>query len=235
MVPQNKMRYFLLFLGFLLSLSCAQASVVVGATRVIFDGAKNNVEVAVENKDQTSDIVQSWISLVDSASPTKDAFIITPPLFRLKAGEKGFVRIVRSGKPLAADRESMFWLNVKGIPAMNNMPDTNMVQFAINSKIKLIYRPVELKNSSPEMYAETLQWQRHGNFISVKNSSPLYMNFSQIAINGKDVSGAWFAAPFATLKIPMEGNLSSTGKKSITWSVINDYGMSGKKYTAVVQ
>ncbi|HBU8525072.1 fimbrial assembly chaperone [Klebsiella aerogenes] len=228
------MRYFLLFFG-LLFITSAQASVVVGATRVIFDGAKNNAEVAVENKDNSSDIVQSWVSVVDATSPAKDAFIITPPLFRLKAGEKGFVRIVRSGKPLAADRESMFWLNVKGIPAMNNMPDTNMVQFAINSKIKLIYRPAELKNSSPEMYAEKLQWQRHGDIISVKNSSPLYMNFSQIAINGKNVSGAWFAAPFATLKIPMEGNLSSTGKKSITWSVINDYGMSGKKYTAVVQ
>ncbi|HDT6510122.1 TPA: fimbrial assembly chaperone [Klebsiella aerogenes] len=228
------MRYFLLFFG-LLSITNAQASVVVGATRVIFDGAKNNAEVAVENKDNSSDIVQSWVSVADAASPAKDAFIITPPLFRLKSGEKGFVRIVRSGKPLPADRESMFWLNVKGIPAMNNMPDTNMVQFAINSKIKLIYRPVELKNRSPEMYAEKLQWQRHGDFISVKNSAPLYMNFSQIAINGKNVSGSWFAAPFATLKIPMEGNLSATGKKSITWSVINDYGMSGKKYTAIVQ
>lgn len=155
------MRYFLLFFG-LLFITSAQASVVVGATRVIFDGAKNNSEVAVENKDNSSDIVQSWVSVVDATSPAKDAFIITPPLFRLKAGEKGFVRIVRSGKPLAADRESMFWLNVKGIPAMNNMPDTNMVQFAINSKIKLIYRPAELKNSSPEMYAEKLQWQRHG-------------------------------------------------------------------------
>ena len=137
------MRYFLLFFG-LLFITSAQASVVVGATRVIFDGAKNNSEVAVENKDNSSDIVQSWVSVVDATSPAKDAFIITPPLFRLKAGEKGFVRIVRSGKPLAADRESMFWLNVKGIPAMNNMPDTNMVQFAINSKIKLIYRPAEL-------------------------------------------------------------------------------------------
>ena len=228
------MRYFLLFFG-LLSITSAQASVVVGATRVIFDGAKNNAEVAVENKDNSSDIVQSWVSLVDATSPAKDSFIITPPLFRLKAGEKGFVRIVRSGKPLAADRESMFWLNIKGIPAMNNMPDTNMVQFAINSKIKLIYRPAELKNSSPEMYAGKLQWQRLGSFISVKNNSPLYMNFSQIGINGRNISGGWFAAPFTTLKIPAESNLSSTGKQSITWSVINDYGMSGKKYTAIIQ
>ncbi|HBX8733972.1 TPA: fimbrial assembly protein, partial [Klebsiella pneumoniae] len=40
---------------------------------------------------------------------------------------------------------------------------------------------------------------------------------------------------FSTLKIPVQSSLSATGKKEITWSVINDYGMSGKKYTAIIQ
>lgn len=39
----------------------------------------------------------------------------------------------------------MFWLNIKGIPAMDSAPDKNMVQFAINSRIKLIFRPAALK------------------------------------------------------------------------------------------
>ena len=102
------MRYPFFVVGFLLSSSIAQASVVVGGTRLVFDGAKNNAVITVENKDQSSNIVQSWLSVVDAASPAKDAFIITPPLFRLKAGEKGFVRVVRSGKKLPDDRESMF-------------------------------------------------------------------------------------------------------------------------------
>ncbi|EPK1187075.1 fimbria/pilus periplasmic chaperone, partial [Klebsiella aerogenes] len=129
------MRYRLFFISLLLTLSNAQASVVVGATRVIFDGAKESTVVAVDNKDNTTNIVQSWLSVVDTSSPEKDSFIITPPLFRLNSGEKGFVRIVRSGKPLPTSRESMLWLNVKGIPAMDNVPDKNTVQFAINSKI----------------------------------------------------------------------------------------------------
>ncbi|HHF7579342.1 TPA: fimbrial assembly protein, partial [Klebsiella variicola] len=62
-----------------------------------------------------------------------------------------------------------------------------------------------------------------------------YMNFSQVSLNGKNISGAWFAAPFSTLKIPVQSTLSATGEKEITWSVINDYGMSGKKYTAIIQ
>ena len=100
------MRNCLFFISLLLTFSNAQASVVVGATRVIFDGAKESTVVGVDNKDNTTNIVQSWLSVVDTSSPVKDAFIITPPLFRLNSGEKGFVRIVRSGKPLPTDRES---------------------------------------------------------------------------------------------------------------------------------
>ena len=36
-------------------------------------------------------------------------------------------------------------------------------------------------------------------------------------------------------KVPTASHRDFTGKKEITWSVINDYGMSGKKYTAIIQ
>ncbi|HDE1090564.1 TPA: fimbrial assembly protein, partial [Klebsiella quasipneumoniae] len=80
-----------------------------------------------------------------------------------------------------------------------------------------------------------LEWGKDGASVTVKNNSPLYINFSQVSLNGKNISGAWFAAPFSTLKIPVQSHLSAAGKKEITWSVINDYGMSGKKYTAIIQ
>ena len=227
----KKLAYLICFFS---CMSVAQASVVVGGTRVIFDGTQKAATVSVQNKDNVTNIVQSWIAVVDEASPAKDSFITTPPLFRLKAGEQGFVRILRSGKPLPEERESMFWLNIKGIPAMDSAPDKNMVQFAINSRIKLIFRPAALKNAIPEKFAEKLQWSAEGRDIKVKNPSPLYMNCSDITVNGKSVPEAWFVAPFSTIKIPV-ANTSSPGKKKITWSVINDYGMPGPKYTAIIQ
>ena len=57
----KRMRYPFFVVGFLLSSSIAQASVVVGGTRLVFDGAKNNAVITVENKDQSSNIVQSWL------------------------------------------------------------------------------------------------------------------------------------------------------------------------------
>lgn len=224
----------IMFSVFFFSISVSQASVVVGGTRVIFDGTKKTTTVSVQNKDNVTNIVQSWLAIVDETSPAKDSFITTPPLFRLKAGEKGFVRILRTGKPMPEDRESMLWLNIKGIPATDDVSDKNIVQFAINSRIKLIYRPAALKNAIPEEFAQKLQWSNDGRVIKVKNDSPLYMNFSEIFINGKAVTEAWFVAPYSTIRIPV-ANASPAGKKEITWSVINDYGMSGPKYKAIIQ
>lgn len=228
------MNRLLCLVCFFFSISVSQASVVVGGTRVIFDGTKKTTTVSVQNKDNVTNIVQSWLAIVDETSPAKDSFITTPPLFRLKAGEKGFVRILRTGKPMPEDRESMLWLNIKGIPATDNVSDKNIVQFAINSRIKLIYRPAALKNAIPEEFAQKLQWSNDGRVIKVKNDSPLYMNFSEIFINGKAVPEAWFVAPYSTIRIPV-ANASPAGKKEITWSVINDYGMSGPKYKAIIQ
>ncbi|MCQ3896395.1 fimbrial assembly chaperone [Klebsiella quasipneumoniae] len=228
------MNRLLCLVCFFFSISVSQASVVVGGTRVIFDGTKKTTTVSVQNKDNVTNIVQSWLAIVDETSPAKDSFIITPPLFRLKAGEQGFVRILRTGKPMPEDRESMLWLNIKGIPATDDVSDKNIVQFAINSRIKLIYRPAALKNAIPEEFAQKLQWLNDGRAIKVKNDSPLYMNFSEIFINGKAVPEAWFVAPYSTIRIPV-ANASPAGKKEITWSVINDYGMSGPKYKAIIQ
>ncbi|HFS7534940.1 TPA: fimbrial assembly chaperone [Klebsiella quasipneumoniae] len=228
------MNRLLCLVCFFFSISVSQASVVVGGTRVIFDGTKKTTTVSVQNKDNVTNIVQSWLAIVDETSPAKDSFITTPPLFRLKAGEKGFVRILHTGKPMPEDRESMLWLNIKGIPATDDVSDKNIVQFAINSRIKLIYRPAALKNAIPEEFAQKLQWSNDGRAINVKNDSPLYMNFSEIFINGKAVPEAWFVAPYSTIRIPV-ANASPAGKKEITWSVINDYGMSGPKYKAIIQ
>lgn len=225
------MKYLQVVSLFVASLICAatQASVVVGGTRVVFDGTSKAAILSVENKDKTANLVQSWVTAVDSHSPSKDCLIITPPLFRLDAGEKASIRIVRSGKPMPEDRESMYWLNVKGIPAMQSAPDKNMVQIAINSQIKLIYRPASLKGAVPEKLANKLQWANNGQQLVVKNPAPLYMNFARVAVNNKPVSGAWFVAPFSEITIPAM-DMPSHGK--VEWQVINDYGMAGEVFSS---
>ncbi|EKM6455636.1 fimbrial assembly chaperone [Cronobacter dublinensis] len=212
-----------------LSVSSVQASVVVGGTRVIFDGQQKAATLSVQNKDKTANLVQSWISPVSTGSAAKDTMIITPPLFRLDAGEKASVRIVRSGKTLPEDRESMFWLNVKGIPAMDGTPAKNEVQIAINSRIKLIYRPISLRGNVPESAAGKLTWSTDGNAMKVNNPTPYYMNFSTVTVNNTPVKSATFVAPFSSADFSLP---KAQQHGEVKWQIINDFGMRGNEHTA---
>lgn len=72
----------------LLTSHVAHASIVVGGTRLVFDGNNDESSINVENKDSKANLVQSWLSVADPQVTNKQAFIITPPLFRLDAGQK---------------------------------------------------------------------------------------------------------------------------------------------------
>lgn len=112
----------------------ASASIVTGSTRVIFDGSRQAASLSVENSDKVTNLVQSWISPAKGSPLKKENMIITPPLFRLEAGKKASIRIVRSGLPVPEDRESLLWLNVKGIP----LP--TVVKAKIRCKLQLTQR-----------------------------------------------------------------------------------------------
>lgn len=65
----------------------ATAGVIIGGTRIIFDGAKKEASISVNNPDATPYLIQSWIDDQDVGSG-KAPFIITPPMYRLDSGQK---------------------------------------------------------------------------------------------------------------------------------------------------
>lgn len=129
--------------------SAANAAVTVGATRLIYDGASNEANLSVSNRDDTSPyLVQSWVSHFGSGNEESvDNFIVTPPLFRLDADKENILRIIFTGGPeVPQDRESLFLMNVKAIPAMSDdQKGKNVLQIALKTTIKLFYRPAGLK------------------------------------------------------------------------------------------
>lgn len=75
-------------LAVLLTSHVAHASIVVGGTRLVFDGNNDESSINVENKDSKANLVQSWLSVADPQVTNKQAFIITPPLFALMPGKR---------------------------------------------------------------------------------------------------------------------------------------------------
>lgn len=204
----------------------SQAGLIVGGTRLIYDGAKKESSINVSNPDKAPYLVQSWIeSNVNNRE--KAPFIITPPLFRLDGGQSNVLRVVRLGGNLPQNRESLYWLNIKSIPSVEKDETKNMLQIAVKTRIKLIYRPLSIKGS-PEEFTDKLSWQRSGNQLQVSNPTPFYMNFQSVAVAGKELADAQYVAPQSSASF----ELPTGAGNSVSWRIINDYGGTGENHHA---
>lgn len=126
----------LLLLLFACHSTVANAAVALGATRVIYPANQKQVLLPVTNNDPASVyLIQSWI---ENAGDQKDTqFVITPPLFSMQGKKENTLRIINAtNHQLPGDRESLFWVNVKAIPAMEkDQKNENTLQLAIISFI----------------------------------------------------------------------------------------------------
>ncbi|MDH1317384.1 molecular chaperone [Enterobacter bugandensis] len=213
------MRHGYLLSTLLLVATASHAGVIINGTRLVYPGDKKESSLGLSNPDATDYLVQSW---VDSGGKNlaKAPFLITPPLFRLDAHEDNVLRVVRTGGNLSEDRESLYWLNIKAIPSSKHVEGVNTLQIAINTRIKLLYRPSAVKGR-PEDVADKLEWRREGNDLVVNNPTPFYMNFQTVTLNGHKIAKATWAVPKTETHFILPGNV---GGADVTYSIITDYG-----------
>jgi P pilus assembly chaperone PapD len=199
-------------------ISTANAGVIIGGTRVIYPEGKKDVSISVENPDKIPYLIQSWIENANEGKQTD--FTITPPLFRLNQEKTNALRIFLTQDSLPKDRESLFWLNVKTIPATEKKSE-NSLKIAFKTQMKLIYRPDSLTNVDFNEEQKRLKWSKNSKVITVNNPTPYYMNFQSIKFNGKSAENISYVAPFSEKSFNINNpELHGT----IKWEVINDYG-----------
>ncbi|WP_353244624.1 fimbria/pilus periplasmic chaperone [Providencia sp.] len=223
-------------IGALLILLCsniytqAYAGVALGATRVIYPAGQKQVQLAVTNNDEKSVfLIQSW---VENTSGKKDSqFAVTPPLFTMQGKKENTLRIIdATNNQLPQDRESLFWLNVKAIPAMDkSKQNENMLQLAIISRIKLYYRPTNL-SVSPETVAESLRFRRQAGTVIVINPTPYYATVTSLNIGSTKLDNV-LVPPFGEASVSAPTNANG----GITFQTINDYGALTPKMTGNIQ
>ena len=221
------MRHGYLLSTLLLVAATAHAGVIINGTRLIYRGGKKESSIGISNPDATDYLVQSW---ADSGGKNlaKAPFLITPPLFRLDAKQENVLRVVRTGGNMPEDRESLFWLNIKAIPSSKPVAGENTLQIAINTRIKLMYRPASIKGR-PEDVADKLEWHRECNDLVVNNPTPFYMDFQTVTLNGHKIDKATWAMPKTETHFALPAN---TGGSTVSWSIITDFGSISKTLSA---
>lgn len=217
-----------------------QAGVVIERTRVIYPAQDREVTVQLTNDDtKTPILVQAWIDdgRAKSAPDQLDVpFLLVPPVFRMDPSKGQSLRITYlKNKPLPADKESVFWLNVLEIPPKPKEVEgkpSNTMQLAFRTRIKLFFRPEHLKGAVADAPGQ-LRWKVANDgaqrTLQAENPSPYYISFENVAlmVNGKEFKNGDppMIAPGGTQSFPIDGlDIPAGAKAEVKFTTIDDYG-----------
>lgn len=217
--------------GSLAGLLCAQqvfAAISLDRTRVIFNGGDKSVSMSISNQNkQLPYLAQGWIEDANGKKITSPLTVL-PPVQRLEPGAKSQVKV--QGLPatniLAQDRETLFYFNLREIPPKSEVPNT--LQLALQTRIKLFYRPKAIAITNPEAtvpWQEKLTLTKQGNSYQVNNPTPYYVTLVG-ASSKKEGAGA---PGFEPLMVAPKGSASLKVSASALGNApvltyVNDYG-----------
>ncbi|MCW7098537.1 fimbria/pilus periplasmic chaperone [Escherichia coli] len=201
----------------------AQASVTPDRTRLIFNESDKSISVTLRNNDpKLPYLAQSWIE-DEKGNKISSPLTVLPPVQRIDSMMNGQVKV--QGMPdinkLPADRESLFYFNVREIPPKSNKANT--LQIALQTRIKLFWRPKALENVSmknPWKYKVTLT--RNGQEFTVNNPTPYYVIFSNASTQKNGNPAAGFSPIVMSPKTSAPLNVKMGSVPVLTY--VNDYG-----------
>lgn len=197
----------------------AAGGIALGATRVIYPADAKQTSISINNSDTKERyLVNSWVE--NNLGGKDKHFIVTPPLFVSEPKSENTLRIIYAGPQLPADRESIFWLNVKAIPSVdkNRLEGSNVLQLAILSRIKLFVRPENLP-MQPEEAIKHVRISRSGERLSLHNPSPYYVSTVNLSIGGEKLPNTMIAP-----KSVSQVELPTGATGNVTFQTVNDYG-----------
>ncbi|HBO23371.1 fimbrial biogenesis chaperone [Providencia sp.] len=203
------------------------AGISLDRTRIIITEAETSTSANLSNTSLSIPfLAQSWVEDAEGKKITSP-LVVLPPLQRINGGQKGVARVSKTNEinKLPQDRESLFYLNVREVPPK---PDkANVLQLAMQSRIKLFYRPTAvIPKSKSAVWQNQVTFNKQGNNWRAENPTPYYVTI--ISLNNKltaeggkkltDFPGVMIA-PKSHLDIKVNG-----AAESFTMMYVNDYG-----------
>ena len=206
----------------------ALAAVSLDRTRIVFPGQDKSVSLNISNQnDRLPYLAQAWIEN-DKDEKITGPLVVLPPLQRLEPGARSQVKIqaLPAAKQLPQDRESLFYFNLREVPPRSDQ--ANSLQIALQTRVKLFYRPEALdipSGSSAALWQERIRLTREGDRYTVDNPTPYYLTLIDASKNASGSSIANFEplmiAPYS--QAPLGIGAGSLGNAPVL-TYINDYG-----------
>ena len=210
----------------------ATASIVMNNTRVIYNATAREVTVPIKNRSSKPVLVQSWLDNGEvNADPTtlRTPFVIFPPIARVDGDSAKTLRLrMVNASALPVDRESVFWLNVLDVPVKLPAKEKNRLQVALQSRVKVFYRPTGLKGS-PATAVRGLIWQSNAKGLTLINPGQWFVSLVSVA-SGNSVWPLEMIKPGETRRV--RAHINAGRSVQVTW--IDDNGGT-QRYEAVTK
>lgn len=217
----NKIKAFIAVAMLSVSLS-SNAAFSLNGTRYVYEGGKKSLSVMVSNESEQKYAGQVWID--NDNEKDKDVYFTTSPtFFKVDPKSRQTIRILDINPNLPQDRETLTWLNVQEIPPAPKSGG-NVLAIALNTRVKLIYRPQTLVDGRKEAEKQIRLLKNDGKYF-LENPTPYYFAITGIKVNGNEVKltkkeGAQLAKFAQFSKVQISNSL--TGNVSV--NAIDDYG-----------
>ncbi|SFC05248.1 Chaperone protein papD precursor [Pragia fontium] len=211
-----------IFITLLLLPLSGQAAVTLDRTRVVFDGGGKSVSLNINNDNQQQPyLAQAWLEDEQQNKLMTGPLVITPPVQRLEPGAKSMIRITAAASSqLPQDKESLFYLNLREIPPVSDKP--NVLQIALQTKIKLFYRPKALKRAPDSVWQDQLVLHAEGGGYRIENPTPYYITVIGLGGSEKQSLEGDFETVMLSPNSSARVKSAAYGKPYLTY--INDYG-----------
>lgn len=201
----------------------AQAAISLDRTRAIFDGGEKSMTLNIANDNkQLPYLAQAWVENDQGVKITTGPLVATPPLQRVEPGKKSMVRLTSTPdiNKLPQDRESLFYFNLREIPPRSDKP--NVLQIALQTKIKLFYRPTSIKAQPNAVWQDQLVLNKTAGGYRIENPTPYYVTI--IGFGGSEVAAK--DGKFEGVMVPPKSEKTvKAGEYGTPWlSWIDDYG-----------
>jgi len=180
----------------------AQASISIPGSRVVYEEARGEERMALQQMGKTPGVVQLWLDDGDAGAAADNVaapFALTPVVSRIDPGRRQIVQIERIGQGLPQDRESLLWLNVLEIPLVPGLDASAQVyqpaREGFRARVKFFYRPKGL-SSSPAQAHQALRFSLGRTLadgrieVRVVNPTPYHITFMDVALRERDDSAA---------------------------------------------
>lgn len=169
------------------------AGLVTSSSRIIYYEGDREKSFVIANINEYPIVVQTWFDDGrGDPDQVKAPFIILPAVFRMQTQGIQSLRIFYTGNALPRDRESVFWLNLYEVPGIKkdtikeDEKNQAKLEFAMNTQLKIFYRPKNLKKLEPNEIIKKLKFEikneDNQTFLVCENSSPYYISFSGLRV-----------------------------------------------------